>query len=152
MSEPLAFPDATKPIGRPLKEIDIEVVERAAAIGCTIEEVAGLCGVGRTTFYDRMEIDPDLKAAVDRGRENGKVTLRRLQWRKAEAGSDTMLIWLGKQMLGQRDKQEVTGANGGPIEMRDATPTEVARRVAFLLTAGLLATPANDSAAQEQSA
>jgi hypothetical protein len=29
--------------------------------------------------------------------------LRRLQWKGAEAGNPTMLIWLGKQMLGQRD-------------------------------------------------
>jgi hypothetical protein len=26
-----------------------------------------------------------------------------------------MLIWLGKQMLGQRDRSEVTGADGNPI-------------------------------------
>ena len=29
-----------------------------------------------------------------------------------------MLIWLGKQMLGQRDKQEITGADGGPIQQQ----------------------------------
>ena len=30
-----------------------------------------------------------------------------MQWKAAEAGSHTMLVWLGKQVLGQTDKQEV---------------------------------------------
>ena len=28
-----------------------------------------------------------------------------------------MAIWLGKVMLGQRDTMQITGANGGPIQM-----------------------------------
>jgi len=34
----------------------------------------------------------------------GKIKLRQLQWKTAESGNPTMLIWLGKQMLGQTDK------------------------------------------------
>jgi hypothetical protein len=32
-------------------------------------------------------------------------------------GSDTMLIWLGKNLLGQRDRQELSGPEGGAIEL-----------------------------------
>jgi hypothetical protein len=32
------------------------------------------------------------------------------------AGDKTMLIWLGKQRLGQAEKQEVGGMDGKPIE------------------------------------
>lgn len=38
--------------------------------------------------------------------------------------------------LGLADKSELTGANGGPIETKDTTPQERAKRVAFALRAG----------------
>jgi hypothetical protein len=44
--------------------------------------------------------------------EGGKMSLRRHQWRALEEGNTTMLVWLGKQYLGQREKNEVTGADG----------------------------------------
>jgi hypothetical protein len=40
----------------------------------------------------------------------GRMSLRRKQWKAAEDGNTTMLVWLGKQYLGQSDKSEVTGA------------------------------------------
>ena len=30
-----------------------------------------------------------------------------MQWKAAESGNVSMLIWLGKQMLGQSEKQEI---------------------------------------------
>jgi hypothetical protein len=33
------------------------------------------------------------------------------------SGNPTMLIWLGKQFLGQTDKTAVTGADGGPLQV-----------------------------------
>jgi hypothetical protein len=30
-------------------------------------------------------------------------------------GNPTMLIWLGKQYLDQKDKNELTGKDGGPL-------------------------------------
>ena len=64
-----------------------------------------------------MKRDPELQRAIDEGRDQGRATLRRLQWQRAHAGSDTMLIWLGKQMLGQRDKAELEayGKDGAPL-------------------------------------
>jgi len=38
--------------------------------------------------------------------------------------------------FGEKVTQEVTGKNGGPIETKDVSPLESARRVAFLLTQG----------------
>ena len=37
----------------------------------------------------------------------GKASLRRTQWKTATGGNPTMQIWLGKNMLGQTDKQEI---------------------------------------------
>jgi hypothetical protein len=44
-----------------------------------------------------------------------KISIRRQQLKLAEAGNATMLIWLGKQVLGQRDKiaQEIKVKDDG---------------------------------------
>jgi hypothetical protein len=93
--------------GAPRKVIDLNVARRAAGLGCTQEEIATVLGIGARTFYDHLEVDAELREAIAEGREKGRVTLRRLQWEQAQAGNATMLIWLGKQLLGQRDKHEV---------------------------------------------
>ena len=69
-----------------------------------MEEIAALTGLPKATFFLHLQRDPELQHALDEAREQGRSTLRRLQWHKANAGSDTMLIWLGKQMLHQKDK------------------------------------------------
>ena len=84
--------------------IDLDAVQRAASLGCTYEELAVIIGIGKTQFYEHLDRDPSLKEAINEGRAVGRTTLRRQQWQRAEAGSDTMLIWLGKQLLGQKDK------------------------------------------------
>ena len=99
--------------------IDLEVVERGAAIGCTKEELAALLGVTRQTLYNHMETNPEIQAAIERGQDGGKATLRRAQWRGAtQDHNPTMLIWLGKQLLGQRDVQQnqQLGADGKAID------------------------------------
>src|SRR5580700_2692665 len=91
------------PGGRPPAVIDLLTVERAASIGCTVEEIAAILGIARSTLFERKADDPAIEDAIEKGRGTGRATLRRLQWDKAQQGSDTMLIWLGKQVLGQRD-------------------------------------------------
>jgi hypothetical protein len=87
--------------------IDLDVARRAASLGCTSDEIATLLGVCRRTFFNHLKADEGLQEAIDEGRDQGRITLRRLQWEQAKAGNPTMLIWLGKQLLGQRDKHEV---------------------------------------------
>jgi len=36
-----------------------------------------------------------------------RVALRRTMWQRAMRGDTRMLIWLGRQVLGQRDTQEI---------------------------------------------
>lgn len=60
-----------------------------------------------------------------------------MQFKNAQAGNVTMQIWLGKQYLGQKDKQEVEqyGKDGGPIQQEtkvtldDATAERLRRLV-----------------------
>jgi len=99
-------------------ELDASKAEALAALQCTYEEIASGLGVSRSTLERRRGEDGAIDAAIKRGRELGTRSLRRIQWEVAKSGNVTMMIWLGKQWLGQKDKQEVehTGKDGGPIE------------------------------------
>jgi hypothetical protein len=104
--------------GRPSAVIDLLTVERAASIGCPVEDIAALLGIGRRTLYDHMERDPAVADAIEKGRGTGRATVRRMQWEKAQTGDTSMLIWLGKILCGQRDTSvvAVTGPHGGPVQ------------------------------------
>jgi hypothetical protein len=90
--------------GAPRRHIDLDLVRRLAGIGCTLEEIAVGCDVAKDTLFRRGTLDPDMANAIDIGRYTGHTTLRRMQWHKAETGDTGMLIWLGKNLLGQRDR------------------------------------------------
>jgi hypothetical protein len=96
-------------------DMDLDQVERAASIGCSYEEIAVIVGMARSTFYQRLADNPDIKDLIDQGKARGKSTLRRLQWQRAQGGSDTMLIWLGKNVLGQTDRTEISGNKEAPL-------------------------------------
>lgn len=93
-------------MARPKLEIDPKLVERLASIQCTNEEIAMACGCSADT------IERNFAGELERGRARGKRGLRRLQYKRARAGSDTMLIWLGKNVLGQQDKLDLTNSDG----------------------------------------
>lgn len=84
------------------KDIDPEQVRKLAAIGCTHEEIASVVGCSTDTLVRRF-LD-----VIEEGRSQGKSSLRRKQWEMAINGNVTMLVWLGKQYLGQTDKQALT--------------------------------------------
>jgi len=99
-------------------DIDPEQIVKYASIQCTLREMAALVGCNEKTLRNRFS------AEIDKGREHGKASLRRMQWKAAEKGSHTMLIWLGKQYLGQTDKQDLqhTSPDGSlsPTATQDA--------------------------------
>lgn len=89
------------------KEIDLTLVYRAARISCTVDEIATLCGVSRATFFSRMQAWPIIGETIESGALAGKASLRRKQFQLALDGNATMCIWMGKQLLGQRDTQQL---------------------------------------------
>lgn len=98
--------DQGKP-GRPKKEgITAKRLERLGRLHCTLEELAGHFDVSVATMTRRLQ-QPALREAFERGRSKGKITVRRYQIKLLRAGNATMGIWLGKQLLGQRDVQEI---------------------------------------------
>ena len=90
------------PTGRPKKEIDYDMVEKLANIQCTQEEIASFLGISVRT----LQRDEEFCRIYKKGQENGKMSLRRMQYKLAEKNT-AMAIFLGKQYLGQRDNIEV---------------------------------------------
>ena len=92
-----------KSVGRPKKyNLDTKQVEQLAGFGCTDTEIASFFDISRTTLERNYE------HYLTKGREEGKIRLRQYQWASAKKGNVAMLIWLGKQLLNQSDKQEIT--------------------------------------------
>ena len=93
-----------KRVTKPRIEIDAVEVEKFAQIGCTQQEIADAIGVSLATLKNRFnEPGSEILAAYKRGASAIRQSLRRAQLKLALSGNATMGIWLGKQMLGQRD-------------------------------------------------
>ena len=89
-------------MARPKKyNIQTDKVEKLASFGCTNTEIASFFGCSTDL------IDKSYSEFLTKGRDKGKIRLRQMQWKAAEGGNVTMLIFLGKQILGQTDKTEV---------------------------------------------
>lgn len=83
--------------GRPRKNLDSSRITELAAKGYSVAGIAAICGVSDDTLR-RNFAEP-----IKRGRVLRDGTLQAKQFECAMAGDTRMLIWLGKQWLGQRD-------------------------------------------------
>lgn len=99
-------------MARPKFKIDYDMVEKLAGIQCTQQEIASFLGCS----VDTLQRDETFCGLYKKGQENGKMSLRRIQYKLAEK-NPTMAIWLGKQYLKQRDNIEVEhNAQNGILE------------------------------------
>lgn len=89
--------------GRPKIQIDYNTVEKLANIQCTQEEIASFLGISVRT----LQRDEEFCRIYKKGQENGKMSLRRMQFKLAEKNT-AMAIFLGKQYLGQKDTINTT--------------------------------------------
>ena len=113
--------------GRPRVEFTPDQLNQLSKLGAfqaTIDEVAAWFDVCPKTIDNRLaeetlyELDGKqltFRQIFENGKLKGKANLRRLQMIQAEKGNPTMLIWLGKQLLGQRDNLELTGRDGASL-------------------------------------
>ena len=86
------------------KEIPIEKqVEKLASYGLTNKEIAEALAYDENTLKRKFEI------FLTKGKANLKQRLKKKQIDVALAGNVSMLIWLGKNYLGQADKIDENG-------------------------------------------
>jgi len=109
-----------KKIGRPLSLVEdektISTLAGLSRIQCTTKEACAVLNVSEPTFFEFLKRSKKARETWDNGRESGRASLRRNQFRMAE-NNPTMAIWLGKQYLEQRDKHEHAGDPEQPIEL-----------------------------------
>lgn len=95
-----------KKTGRPLIPIDGEQVFKLAIMGATNPEIGDMFNCCDDTIERRFA------GELKRGRAQLKGRVRRSQLRIMEDGNAPMAIWLGKQVLSQQDKIEITTDKG----------------------------------------
>ena len=95
-------------IGRPHKTISKRQFEELCKIQCTELEICAVLDVDDKTLADwcEREYGAPFSEIFRKKREGGKTSLRRAQWLTATVDRNpTMLIWLGKQRLGQKEPE-----------------------------------------------
>jgi hypothetical protein len=101
--------------GRKPAQIDLVELEKLCALQCADEEIAAWFGISTRTIEQRRK-QSQFAEVMRRGKARGRISVRRAQMKLLEAGNGAMGIWLGKQLLGQRDVTpiELSGPHGQP--------------------------------------
>ena len=92
----------------PKLKIDWDQFDKLCAIKCTRDEIANILEISHDTLERACKRDKQCSYAsyYEKKASKGVASLRRRQYQLAQDGNVTMLIWLGKQYLGQSDKLE----------------------------------------------
>lgn len=106
---------------RDRKDIDLDVIRNLAAIGATREEIATVLRCSTDWLNQEANKDASVALALDEGTAELKTSLRRTQVQMALSGNVPLLIWLGKQCLGQSDKHEQNNKTEINVTVQRAT-------------------------------
>ncbi|RPH73871.1 hypothetical protein EHM76_04750, partial [bacterium] len=96
-------------MSRPEIPIDWKIVDELLACGCPGTEVAAVLGMHNETFYDRVQkkFGIGFTEYSSKKKATGEALIRKAQYDKAlglsKKGDNTLLIWLGKQRLNQKE-------------------------------------------------
>jgi hypothetical protein len=95
--------------GRPLADIDWDKVDSMCKIQCTGDEIASVLDLSYDTLQRACKREKGMSFAdyLPQKAMAGKASLRRVQWKAATGGNSTMMVWLGKNVLGQTDKSTI---------------------------------------------
>lgn len=101
-------------MSRPEKQIDWNLVDDLLVCGSPGTEIAAHFAMHPNTFYRRVEekFNMSFSEYYQEKRQIGDALIRKAQFTKAlghnKDADNTMLIWLGKQRLGQREPEKET--------------------------------------------
>jgi hypothetical protein len=98
-------------MGRPKLQLNVDQIVKAASWGCTVSEIASLMDCSEATLTSQY------LGYINKGRQSLGSSLKQRQVELAMGGNVTMLIWLGKQYMGQSDKSEVQQRTSGDINV-----------------------------------
>jgi hypothetical protein len=98
-----------RPTGRQPAEIDWKLVDDYLEAGCAGTDIAAQLGVYPDTLYERCQKEKGttFTAYSQQKKQSGDYLLKKAQFDKAigrtEHGDNTLLIWLGKVRLDQKE-------------------------------------------------
>ena len=92
-------------VGRDKKVVPPNDVQRLAQMGCKDSEIAEWFGIDENTLRYNFSVE------LLKGKLALSQSLRQAQIRLAMSGNATMLIWLGKNILGQQENPNNSDAN-----------------------------------------
>ena len=111
--------------GRPKIQLDISKAEIFGQFRATYDTIADYFGCSYDTVRRTMQDETsEFCKAYKKGYANTKMRLSEIQVKKALEGNITMLIWLGKQHLGQSDKTEIDHTSKGEQIVLNITSKE----------------------------
>jgi len=93
---------------RPKIKIDWKTVDSLLEADCEGTEIAAYLGIVPDTLYYRCKQDNNLGFSeyLQQKKAKGNSLLKTKQFKVAMEGDKTMLVWLGKQRLNQKDRTE----------------------------------------------
>jgi len=96
-------------MARPKVDIDWKKVDKLLEADCEGTEIAAYLGIVPNTLYRRCELDHKISFSkyLQEKKAKGNSLLKVKQFDAAMSGDKTMMIWLGKQRLGQKEKQDI---------------------------------------------
>ena len=112
--------------GRPPKPLDLDELKRIARTGATKIEMAARLGISEDTLARRLQ-DAELRALVDGAQAEVKISLRAKQVQLALVGDRTMLVWLGKQWPGQKDRLDHAVEVSGGLTLAEIARQRLAK-------------------------
>lgn len=95
-------------MARPLKEFNQQLFEQLCSMQCTKSEICSCLQIDNNTLDRAIKrtYHDSFANVYKQKTEVGKMSLRRMQYKLAERNAG-MAIFLGKQILGQRDVYQV---------------------------------------------
>jgi predicted metal-binding transcription factor (methanogenesis marker protein 9) len=94
--------------GRPKSDIDWKRVDELLEADCSGAGIAAILGIAPCTLYDRCLKDKGISFSEYSQQKNskGESLLKEVQYLKAMSGDNTLLVWLGKVRLKQKEYQD----------------------------------------------
>ena len=99
--------------------LDVENLEKLCQFLPTQSEIAAFFGCGLSALQHILNRNPKFREAYERGLDKGRLRIRRNQMRAADNLNTGILIWLGKQHLGQRDQLEIETKSGSGLSPQE---------------------------------
>jgi hypothetical protein len=104
LNEVLARPIGARKTILQVTDDTLRIISELAKLAATQKEIAAVLGVNPRTFQNFLYENEAAAQAWEDGLEHAKISLRRKQFGLADKNAP-MAIFLGKNMLGQKDEQ-----------------------------------------------